>query len=227
MSAPKSSFRVHFSRILGVTFTGIALGTLVGLSASPIVEGVVTSLLVLAGAAVAALAGVEIAHGTEEPPAAAPGRRYRLSKVNVGPIALFSVCLSSAACGGSYIRSNHLLGLNPLSFSQKWAAATGLTPQQIALLYFNSSLSTEPQGKAEKAKEPSPGRDVLGGMLFDRPALPNEQVVHLLTATDEETLRSELQHSLSNDSLGRMSLEELTALRNAICGAPARPIASK
>lgn len=92
-------YRFSFSQGLAVILTGIGIGWLVGLSISPIVGAVITSLLTLCGAAVAAF--------QKELP-----KSLKKGTNNAWPIAILTIGLAVGASFGIYARTHDILGLD-------------------------------------------------------------------------------------------------------------------
>jgi hypothetical protein len=82
-----------------VALLGLAIGWMVGLSTSPVVASVITTLLGLAGAVVTILGGIKKPDDETDGSAAIP-------TANPAPIALLAVTIALAATAGAYTRIN-------------------------------------------------------------------------------------------------------------------------
>src|SRR5437660_313364 len=91
------------STTLGVLVCGLGLGWLVGLSLSPVLHTVLTSLLTIVVGVVTLLSGLSVAH--EQETVTRPF--YRL---NMLPVALLILCLVAGSSLGVLARTNLLLG---------------------------------------------------------------------------------------------------------------------
>jgi hypothetical protein len=101
--------------VLGIVLAGLSIGWLAGLSASPVVQGVLTAILGLAVSCVTLLAGLEPHLSTrkrsnDSPNAASTGRAAWLSAVRVGPIVALTMGLATGASIGVFARTHDWLG---------------------------------------------------------------------------------------------------------------------
>jgi hypothetical protein len=104
--------------IIALVVTGFGIGWLAGLSVSPVVSIVITSVTGVAAAVVTALSGLK-----EDPVDPKVKERRRLPKIEVWPLAILLVGMLSGSTLGILARNNHLFGSDVTSEIQKWAAA--------------------------------------------------------------------------------------------------------
>ncbi len=105
--------------ILSLLLIGLGIGWLVGLSVSPVVSGVITSLLTVAGGLVVATRAIARRQGSTLPEA--------------WPAALLVLGIALGASGGSLARTNGLLG--PLHRSAADPQATASNPADRGVLF--------------------------------------------------------------------------------------------
>ena len=98
--------------------TGFGIGWLAGLSVSPVVSIVITSVTGVAAAVVTALSGLK-----EDPADPKAKERRRLPQIEVWPLAVLLVGMLIGSTLGILARNNHLFGSDITSEIQKWAAA--------------------------------------------------------------------------------------------------------
>ena len=103
--------------IAAFVVTGFGIGWLAGLSVSPVVSIVLTSVTGVAAAAVTALSGLK-----EETDQAESKVRWRLPRIEVWPLALLIVGMLIGSTLGILARNYHLFGSDVTSEIQKWAA---------------------------------------------------------------------------------------------------------
>lgn len=96
------------SMSLAAMLTGFGIGWLIGLSASPVVSIVITSVVGSAAAVVAAMGGLEHREG---------------QKVSPWPVALLLLGLLLGSATGLRVRNENLLGQNVKGEIERWHAA--------------------------------------------------------------------------------------------------------
>ena len=104
--------------ITALVVTGFGIGWLAGLSVSPVVSIVLTSVTGIAAAVVTALSGLK-----EDPADPKVKERRRLPQIEVWPLAILLVGMLIGSTLGILARNNHLFGSDVTSEIQKWAAA--------------------------------------------------------------------------------------------------------
>jgi hypothetical protein len=104
--------------ITALVVTGFGIGWLAGLSVSPVVSIVITSVTGVAAAVVTALSGLK-----EDPADPKVKERRRLPQIEVWPLAILLVGMLIGSTLGILARNNHFFGSDVTSEIQKWAAA--------------------------------------------------------------------------------------------------------
>jgi len=129
---------------------GFGVGWLLGMSASPVLHLVVSSIIALVGAVVGALAGIHAESAvsnqkdTPEPPITgngshapdSPKSRLRPLNVNPMPLGVLVVGILVGSCVGVYVRTNDWLGPDPQRLALRWSGG-GLTEAQIRMRLFD------------------------------------------------------------------------------------------
>jgi hypothetical protein len=117
--------------------SGAGVGWLIGLSASPVVHIVITSLIAFVVSLTSALAGIEVEHKEEEE--GSKGKPKRLIGVDVNPFPMMIMILGlvAGASLGVYARANDWLGVKPANFVNQWKN-TGLSDQDIIRRLFDN-----------------------------------------------------------------------------------------
>jgi hypothetical protein len=123
--------------MVSLLVSGLGIGWLMGLSASPILYSVVTSLLGLVVAVSGALAGVDLELPSHEQEGARPKQRVVLSLVNPLPIVALILGVVAGASVGIYGRTNDWLGPQPGRLIARWEQF-GLSRREIATQAFTS-----------------------------------------------------------------------------------------
>lgn len=113
-----------------VMIGGLGVGWLVGLSASPVVAGVVTTLLGGIAAVVSAFVGVDF-HATRSEES--QSHRKSWVRANPLPLTLMIVAVVLGSALGVFARTKELLGPGPEAVARSWKAA-GLPLETPAIL---------------------------------------------------------------------------------------------
>lgn len=131
---------------LAMGITGVGVGILVGLSSSPVLQGV---LVGVTGSAVAIIAGLSSVEKLGQDPIELALRRY---SVNPWPLTILVVGLVIGAVGGTYVRTHNWLG-GPVATVEdtatiewtelkntvdQWAQVLGVKPEEVALVIFEN-----------------------------------------------------------------------------------------
>jgi hypothetical protein len=184
---------VRITQAIALLFSGAAIGWFIGLSLSPVLHIVVTSILAAAVTAVTAMAGLEggdpNANATPQESAATSSnaatspalvplhRRVPRRLVTLVPLTLLLLGIVSGASFGTYARSHDWFAADPQSLIRKWRV-TKLSDDEIAKRLFDQlyppytrSTSTDAggsksdeQGSKGKSAEPT-NHDNLTGRL--------------------------------------------------------------
>jgi len=126
--------------ILSLLATGLGIGWLVGLSTSPVVLIVITSLTGSAAAIVAAMSGLE--KNPETAGNTSQNHNYQW-KVNPIPIAMLVIGIVIGSAGGIYVRNQNLLGNSNSQLAdeiKQWSDA-GLDKTEVARRLFENRYS--------------------------------------------------------------------------------------
>lgn len=109
-----NSAQKQFSTILALVVTGVGIGWLAGLSVSPVISVVITSVIGVAAAVVTALSGLKQESSKTEPLKALTFR------VEVWPLAILVIALVVGSGLGIVARNHHLFGSDIDSEIAKW-----------------------------------------------------------------------------------------------------------
>jgi hypothetical protein len=108
--------------------SGLGIGWLVGMSVSPVLAVVVTSLLAAAAAGASVLSGIQ--------------RSETDRSINIVPVFVLVLGIVVGSVAGVLTRTHSWLSAptdDPTPTVLKWSALTGLPPQRVALLLFYQS----------------------------------------------------------------------------------------
>ena len=132
--------------VIALVVTGLGIGWLAGLSVSPVVSIVITSITGAAGAVVAALSGLkEDAATTDETPKPKEPLRRRIDPI---PIGLLAAGLILGSIFGLLARNYHLLGSDLSAELTKWERA-GLAKTEVARRLFELQYPYTPYARGE------------------------------------------------------------------------------
>jgi hypothetical protein len=201
--------KIPWTYLFATTLSGLGIGVLVGLSASPVVNVLITGVLSLVGGVISGLCGIRL---QSDKPAAEAGdageQKSAASVLPVGvtpvPIAFLVMSIVLGSLGGLYARTHEWFAEPPEHLAAKWQNATGLNKQEIARRLFDSMYTL---GKAETRSDDGekipndktadapkgPGTNPLQGVLF---AVSEDQCKRLrndLTTNDINRLRQDLK----------------------------------
>lgn len=129
------SSRIGMGSLVCILVTGIGVGCLVGLSVSPVVSIVITTVVGSAAAIVAALSGLE---DRASETGAERQRRLARWRVNPLPLALLVTGLLAGSLVGILARNNHWFGSDVSSEIQKWTGL-GIDTQDARNRLFETS----------------------------------------------------------------------------------------
>jgi hypothetical protein len=152
--------------------SGLGLGWLVGLSASPVIQTILASLVAIVVSVTSALAGLHPSDAEtdaehEDPPKEGEdARRKKVKKklpamLNPLPVMFMVIGLAGGASVGVYARANDWLGARTNSLVEEWKD-TGLSAKEITTRVFDSlypppmPTGVETQEPAVAAPSPSP-----------------------------------------------------------------------
>jgi hypothetical protein len=172
----KSGPGAAIGEAVALFLTGASVGTLVGLSATPVVEAVITTLLALAITAATIAAGIKRAEGDAATPPSGPLRAF-----NVWAVSAFSVGLAMGSIGGVLLRTHHTLAPSPEWFAERWKATQ--TPD-AGVLETRLLDTLYPAAGGKDAKDGKDARDnkAAPGVLYSAPG--NDVCDELMLASD-------------------------------------------
>jgi hypothetical protein len=120
-----------------LSVSGFGVGWLIGLSVSPVVHIVITSLIAFVVSVTSALAGLKVNGDKAQPNNTVSSRRKLRIEVNPVPMMLMVVGLAFGASLGVYGRTNSWLGPSASRFADHWKD-TGLEKRDISRRLFDS-----------------------------------------------------------------------------------------
>ena len=206
----------HARSALSLVLSGLSVGWLVGLSVSPVLHLIVESVVGITVAAVSVLVGIKVlpvskgdepSEGAEEVPPI--NSKLPTLKIDLSPLALFTVSLAVGASLGVFARTNEFLGPRPDILLHRWKG-TGLNDTQLKSRLFDTLYppekepsETSPKGKTDHGtgktadlgipKDPvqlsSPVHDQLAAGLFTTPV----ESCDLLRLKHGDDLKTRLQ----------------------------------
>ena len=110
------------SQLRSIVLTGVGIGWLAGLSLSPVAHIVITSVVGLAAAAVAAFASVELPlkeKDAKDKEAAIPVPKLPAGPVNAAPIAVLVLAIAAGAPLGILARTHQVFGVQEVPSGEK------------------------------------------------------------------------------------------------------------
>ena len=195
-----------------ILVTGLGIGWLIGLSISPVVSIVITSVTGAAAAIIAVVSGVEdkidITEKDEK-------RRKLTRNVNPTPLALLVIGIVIGSTLGIWARNYHLLGSDLSSEIKKWTDQ-GFTKDDVTKKLFDknfvpvSSNQTTSNTSSVNSNSES-GNDQLGTFLF---ATNATECVELLAAL--VTSRAKSDDSILIRSLKSSRVSQLAQLPDVV-----------
>jgi hypothetical protein len=230
--------------LVSLLLMGVAVGLLAGMSLSPLVQTLVSSLIALCCTIIAAAAGLQFAWEkveaqTGDAPKVEP-RRRRARSIDPLPMALFMVGVTTGSLFGIRIRTSNWLGPDLGSILHKWSdGGAGLDRKLVVERVFD--LEYPKSVPAEKGKEMKSGLEneskaspsqpqvaaqrVSGGLFTVETLLRSSECDALLATKDGATLRREAL-SLSDGPIKRAILrfksnEDVSILMGEVC--PSKP----
>ncbi|MBV7336176.1 hypothetical protein KFU94_49670 [Chloroflexi bacterium TSY] len=160
------SYFSQYSPYLAIFVTGSGVGWLVGLSISPVVSIVITSVAGSAAAIIAAMSGVD-KKATDD--SNDNHRSHAQWTVNPAPLTWLVVGLIVGLILGILARNNHLLGSDISTEIKRWSKAgliqAGLSKEEIVLKLFEAQISTVAAG-GEEATQSGASTPSTGTVLF-------------------------------------------------------------
>jgi hypothetical protein len=180
--------RLRRYEIVPLLVCGLGVGWLIGMSVSPVLHIVVSSVIALVVGATSALAGTEVSdHVTSasdetaicktteftDTPAAPkePGKEAtffssRRVRIDPTPLAFLIASLIVGSAIGVYARTNDLFGPNPKRIAQKWRG-TGLEERDIERRIFDTAYPPAFSQQVENGQiKTSASEAQVGGVLY-------------------------------------------------------------
>lgn len=209
-----------------IALAGLAVGWMVGLSQSPVVGGVISSVLTLVVAVAAIASGITTEGDSPDPNVKRP---TVLARLNALPAALLVVMVALGSSCGVIARENNLLGSHSMAHDLLDAGRrAGLDEKEIWKRYFDSLLTASPApSKTQAEPHPSPatgprtgaGLNALTENDCERTvALEGENLIFalkpVLNATERKFL-DQLATQKEHDALVRQ-------FRDLLCSGPTR-----
>jgi hypothetical protein len=138
---------------------GVGVGWLIGLSISPVIQYVITSLLAVIVSVASALAGIKVAEDKETAEGESPAKRKLRVEVTPFPLMMMVIGVAVGASFGVYGRTNGWLSPDVNRFVSKWEN-TGLDKKEISarlfdILYPPSELSARKESKDDREQSGS------------------------------------------------------------------------
>jgi|ERR1017187_4622195 hypothetical protein len=164
--APDRPRHLAFTTVLVIASTGLGVGFLTGLSVSPTVQILISSLLGTAVAAIAVLAGIQRTEGLD----VANTPKYLGQEVDFKPLAVLTAAVVLGVCVGVVARTHEWLGDDPKLFAARWSV-TEMTPKDLAVRLFNQLHPAV----TPTAAEPHPGEIKSGEAPHVAPLAPFNQ----------------------------------------------------
>lgn len=224
--------KINIGRLSCLFLSGLGLGWLVGLSASPVIQTILTSLVAVVVSILSALAGLYPSGSSGEqgePREAEAGtpraqRGWKSLPTILDPVPVTSMVLGLAlgASVGVYARANDWLAARTNYYVAEWKD-TGLSPKEITTRVFDS-LYPPPTPSVTAAQEQQ-GGNVAGGqhgrdaqptpalVLTDRPAQKRESTTAEAAAGSVAPAKGQSNHRYG--VLFTERLEQCKRLTNA------------
>lgn len=133
---PNSSYPKVY--LISLIITGLGIGWLAGLSVSPVVSIVITSVAGSAAAIIAAMSGLENQSKTEGD---SKTKNIHFSKISPVPIAVLVVGIVAGSIVGIYVRSHNWLGNPSLAKEVEQWTELGLNREEVARRLFENKYS--------------------------------------------------------------------------------------
>jgi hypothetical protein len=181
---------IPVSYFIAIGASGLGVGLLVGLSASPVVNALLAGILSLAAGVVGALCGVRLEQSKsdatlDENPSndqdKDQGPRLEwtgspfVARVSPVPMAFLVVAIVAGSLAGIYARTHEWFAESPEHLVKKWQKSTDLSPNDIARRLFDSIYGTaKVEAKSEEQKNVDALSKVVGALVKLGEAKTNE-----------------------------------------------------
>jgi hypothetical protein len=183
------TFRIPWLYLLAISLTGLGIGFLVGLSASPVVNGLLTGIVTLVAAVVGALCGVRLEKSkpedklAENPDDKNKDQGSRLewnafpftARVSPAPMAFLVITIVAGSLLGLYARTHEWLAETPAHLVKKWQKSTDLKPEEISRRLFDSIYGTAKVETKSEAPDNLKAISIVLGALVKANEEKNEE----------------------------------------------------
>lgn len=126
--------------------SGAGVGWLIGLSVSPVIYIVITSLIAFVVSITSALAGITVDREGTQAESRPASKRIPQVEINPLPVMFMVLGLVIGASLGVYARTNNWLGPNPASFVEQWKD-TELSKREISRRLFDELYPPGPESR--------------------------------------------------------------------------------
>lgn len=212
----------------GFLASGIAIGWLVGLSVSPVVQGVITTVLALVGGVVSTLA-VPPPNNSDsvnaERTEAADGNSVakKLARSTAGsvlPLSLMFVGIAMGTSCGIYARTHDLLTPGPAEFAARWSG-TQLPAEQLQRILLQELYPFAQDGAKSGGSAPgSPDNQSIHSTVLH--VVRSNDCQRLRKAMNDRDLRTELKLIFSSskaaEAIDSFDYGTLQKIRTIVCG---------
>lgn len=175
MNKNKKSERLLLNSLC-VLMSGLGLGWLVGLSASPVIQIILTSLIAIVVSLSGALAGISATKQEDDPPQDNNKRRSLSSVLDPLPVMCLVIGLAIGSSIGVYARTNDWLGAVPKpqkTFAEEWSD-TGLPKEEITKRIFYSLYPGFEESKSPTNFSPEKENSNTQSVSQDKPSSNTE-----------------------------------------------------
>jgi hypothetical protein len=134
-------------QIAGMILSGLAIGWIVGLAASPVLHLVVSTMITLIAGVASLLVGMDLSKQPNQSEAISDKPReltmshLKRSRIDSLPMAVLLVGMATGASIGVLARANEWLGANPDIIVNKWSS-TGYSKEEISRRVFDDIYPT-------------------------------------------------------------------------------------
>jgi len=202
-----------------LALSGIGVGWLIGLSVSPVIYIVITSLIAFIVSVTSALAGLKL-NEAENHSSDQPNHKHKLQvEINPLPMTLMIVGLAVGASLGIYARTNNWLGPRPANFAARWKD-TELSNKEISRRLFDELYPASPQNATVDTKSSPPNSNSSASSppaSSDTPAGKREEHNSQTPETAKQTAAGDVQLAQKTLSpvLFTATVDECASLRSA------------
>ena len=174
---------------LVVALIGLPFGWVVGLSVSPVLQTVITSLVAVVASGVAILSRISSADkaesaGSNKNSASAEKKPSSLKEVDPLPIAILMVAFAIGSTSGVYYRANDMFGTDPKVIVERWENV-GLDGKEVAQAVFKAMYPSV-NSKNDKSGDNTVGGKERLGVLFSGELKVNEELERIKRLPDKE-----------------------------------------